>query len=187
MQLTKLRLFAAHGYAGVTLRGLAGELGQSPTAAYRYFDCKADIFTAARVRASERFARVQEEVSRGSGQPLERLSRLGTAYIQFAIDEPDAYRLIFELKPPDTVRSAELKAASERAFAPLRETIGCVVDAGVLHGDAHELAHLFWAGLHGLASLHLAGKLDHGRSLEQLRDPMKRLLFLGSREQEFGR
>jgi len=174
------RLFAEHGYEGVTLRALAAALGQSHTASYRYFGGKAEIFTAARIAAYQRFTEVQELARRETSDPAERLSRLGEAYVQFAIDEPDAYRLMFELKQPPAARSAEVCDAEDGGWLPIRETIGDAVNAGLLEGDANELAHLFWAGLHGIVSLHLAGKLNHGLELEELREPMKRLLFAGS-------
>jgi AcrR family transcriptional regulator len=174
-------LFADRGYAGVTLRALAKALGRSPTAAYRYFEGKAEIFAAARTAAYRRFAEAQERAVRGGAGPLERLARLGSAYVQFAVDEPDAYRLMFELKQPEAGRSAALREAEDRAWAPLRETIEAVVDAGHLRGDPHEVTHLFWAGMHGVVSLQLAGKLSHGLALEDLDGPMKRLLFLGGR------
>lgn len=172
-------LFAELGYDGVTLRAIAKSLGRSPAAPYRYFESKADIFNAARVAAYHRFAGAQEYAARDTDDPAQRLSLLGDAYVQFAIDEPDAYRLMFELKPSEAPRSDKLLEAAERAWAPIREAAGSAVEAGVLRGDAHELAHLLWAGLHGVVSLHLAEKFRHGLALEELREPMKRLLFSG--------
>jgi AcrR family transcriptional regulator len=174
------RLFATHGYEGVTLRGLAKDLGQSPTAAYRYFDGKAAIFTAARTAAYHRFSEAQERATREGTNPADSLDRLGSAYVEFARRDPDAYRLMFELKQPEQARTDELSEAEQRGWAPLRETIEAAVDAGLLVGDPPELAHLFWAGLHGIVSLHLAGKLRHGLALEDLQHPMKQLLFVGT-------
>lgn len=172
-------LFAELGYQGVTLRAIAKALGQSHTAPYRYFDGKSEIFTAARLAAYARFAEAQEQACRESGDPVDCLARLGTAYVQFAIDAPDAYRLMFELKQPGAASSPELLAAESRAWSPLRDTVEAAVGAGRLRGDANVLAHLLWAGLHGIVSLHLAGKLSHGLGLDALHEPMKQLLFLG--------
>jgi AcrR family transcriptional regulator len=172
-------LFAERGFEGVTLRSLAEMLGQSPTAAYRYFDGKAAIFTAARIAAYQRFAEAQEQAARESDEPAQRLSLLGTAYTRFALEEPDAYRLMFELKQPLEGRTDALREAEVRAWTPLRDGIGAAVEASLLEGDPDSLAHLFWAGLHGIASLHLAGKLSHGLGLEELCEPMKQLLFVG--------
>ncbi|MCP5042292.1 MAG: TetR/AcrR family transcriptional regulator [bacterium] len=172
-------LFAELGYDGVTLRAIAGTIGQSPAAPYRYFESKAAIFHAARIAAYRRFATAQEEAAAKASDPADRLSRLGDAYVQFAVDEPDAYRLMFELKPTDATSSDELDRAGTLAWNPLHRAIAEAVDAGVLLGDAEQLAHLFWAGLHGIVSLQLADKFRHGLDLEALREPMKRLLFAG--------
>ena len=57
------RRFAKQGYAGVSLRGLAGELGCSATTPYRYFRDKDEIFAAVRARAFARLADASEAVS----------------------------------------------------------------------------------------------------------------------------
>ncbi len=38
------------------------------------------------------------------------------------------------------------------------------------------MTHLLWAALHGVVSLHLAGKLKSGRTFEQLSQEMLKLL-----------
>lgn len=87
---------------------------------------------------------------------------------------------MFELKQPEASRTSELEDAEDRAWSPLRDSVAVAVDEDLLQGDPDELAHLFWAGVHGVASLHLAGKLRHGLELEHLRLPMQRLLFSGN-------
>jgi WHG domain-containing protein len=52
----------------------------------------------------------------------------------------------------------------------------------VLAGDPLTLAHQYWAGLHGLVSLHLAGKLGLGRSARELLDPLLDALLDGARK-----
>ncbi|MEM7411340.1 MAG: TetR/AcrR family transcriptional regulator [Myxococcota bacterium] len=171
-------LFAAHGYEGVTLRALAQALGRSHTAAYRYFEGKAEIFAATRIAAYRRFAEAQEQALRATDDHRERLSRLGESYIRFGLESPDAYRLMFELKrlaDSDATREAE-----DRAWQPLRDAVSDAIDAGDLQGDPDVVAHLLWAGLHGLLSLHLAGKLRHGVSFEDLAQPMRTMLRVGN-------
>jgi hypothetical protein len=58
------------------------------------------------------------------------------------------------------------------------------VDAGLLQGDVDLLAHGFWAGVHGLVSLHLAGKLAHGTGIAELTGPLLRQLVSGSAARE---
>lgn len=161
------RLFAERGYEGVTLRAVASELGVSPMTPYRYVRDKAELLTLVRTEAFRRFADGQEAAAAGESDPIERLRRLARAYVAFATGEPDAYRMMFELAQPSTA-SAELASESMRAIAPLQSAAAEAVSRGELEGDPLSSAHLLWATTHGLVSLHLAGKLELGRTLEPL-------------------
>lgn len=162
------RLFAEYGYEGVTLRGISAELGCSPMTPYRYFKGKEEIFASVRTAVYERFAAAQEEASRAVDDPMERLARLGDAYVRFAFDEPDAYRIMFELHQDTEGDYPALEAVTERTWAPMRRAVGDAITAGVLQGDPDVVAHILWAGLHGVISLHLAGKLIMGVPVEEL-------------------
>jgi AcrR family transcriptional regulator len=160
------RLFAAQGYEAVTMRAVAAELGVSAMTPYRYFDGKEGLFAGVRAEAFRRFADRLEAALAGSGDPLARLRRLKQAYVGFAVDEPDAYRIMFELAQPSPDHP-ELTAQSARAFATLHDSVAAAVKVGALRGDPLTIAHLVWADTHGLVSLHLAGKLV-GRTLAEL-------------------
>ena len=62
----------------------------------------------------------------------------------------------------------ELEAEQARAFSYLHEAVQASVEAGLLEGESLPRAHYLWAQIHGLVSLHLAGKLVMGCSLEEL-------------------
>lgn len=160
------RLFAEQGYEAVTMRAVAEALGVSAMTPYRYVAGKEELFALVRTEAFRRFAeRLEAALARG-GDPVEKLRRLKQAYVGFALDEPDAYRIMFELRQPDPSH-AELAAQSRRAFGALHRTVAEAVEAGLLDGDPLTVAHLLWASTHGLVSLHLAGKLA-GRTIAQL-------------------
>jgi AcrR family transcriptional regulator len=162
-----MRLFARRGYQAVTMRALAAALRVSPMTPYRYFAGKEALFARVRAEAFRRFAETLEAALPGRGDALARLLRLKRAYLGFALEQPDAYRIMFELRQGPG-RDPELLAQSRRAFAALHGTVAEAVDGGALAGDPLTIAHLLWAGAHGLVSLHLAGKLVSGRSLAQL-------------------
>lgn len=50
---TALSLFAAHGYEGVSMRDIAGEIGISKAALYRHYEGKREIFNAIVKRMEE--------------------------------------------------------------------------------------------------------------------------------------
>jgi len=160
------KLFAEQGYEAVTMRALAEALGVSAMTPYRYVAGKEELFALVRTEAFRRFAdRLEQALVRGR-EPMARLRRLKQAYVEFALAEPDAYRIMFELRQPDPSH-AELAAQSRRAFGALHRTVAEAVAAGALAGDPLTLAHLLWASTHGLVSLHLAGKLA-GRTIAEL-------------------
>ena len=157
-----MHLFAERGYGGVTMRALAAALGVSAMTPYRYFAGKEELFAMVRAEAFRRFAEVLEAALAGRATALERLRRLKRAYIGFALDERDAYRIMFELRQPDPANHPDLVAQSRRAFGALHRTVAEAVEAGLLSGDARRIAYVLWADTHGLVSLYLAGKLGGG-------------------------
>ncbi len=162
------RLFARDGYEAVTMRAVADALGVSAMTPYRYVRNKAELFGLVRADAFRRFADHLEHALGRGGAPLARLRRLKHAYIRFALDDEDGYRIMFELSQPDPRRHAELRREARRAFGCLEREVEAAVRAGAREGDPLTVAHLLWASTHGLVSLHLAGKLAMGRSLEVL-------------------
>ncbi len=167
-----MRLFADHGYEGVTLRTIAAELGVSPMTPYRYFQGKDDIVESVRVLAYERFADASEAAVAGIDDPLDRLRALGHGIARFALEQPHAYRHMFELAQPGTPPPPGQIEEAGRGWAVLRAAIVDAMALGRLAGDPDTVAHLFWAGLHGLLALHLAHKLVIGRTLDDLLDPL---------------
>jgi AcrR family transcriptional regulator len=162
------RLFARDGYRAVTLRAIAAELGTSAMAPYRYFENKAEIFAMVRAEGYRRFADAQQRAFASSSDPLARLLEMRSAYVRFALDHPDEYRVMFELHQEPEERHPELSRESHRAFTLLEEAARLAIDAHVLAGEPTTVAHLLWSSLHGMVSLHLAGKLTLGCSLEDL-------------------
>jgi AcrR family transcriptional regulator len=177
------RLFAERGYPGVTLRALATELGVSPMTPYRYFRDKDDIFAAVRAAGFRRFADAQEAAYAAESDPERRLRALARSYVQFGRGEPHAYRIMFEMNPLTGVeRYPELVAQQIRGWEPLQRGVAAAIASGALAGDATHLAHVFWAGVHGIVSLHLAGtyKLIE-EDLDHIVDAMETTLFEGNR------
>jgi len=161
-------LFAEHGYRGVTLRSVAAELGVSPMTPYRYFENKEELFAMVRTEAFRRFADAQRDAAKGARGPAEELQALGAAYVEFALDEPDAYHIMFELRQAPAGTYPDLEQEQARSFSYLLAAVAGVIDAGFMGGEPLHQAHFLWAKVHGLISLHLAGKLEMGCSLGDL-------------------
>jgi AcrR family transcriptional regulator len=175
------RRFVERGAHGVSMRQLADELGCSPMTPYRYFKDKEEILAAVRTAAFDRFAAVMEAAaasSRGNARAMARA--VGEAYFRFALAQPDSYRLMFDLSQPDQDRYPDLARALARARRTMSAYMERLVATGVLHGDPTLLGHVFWAGVHGIVVLHLAGKLPGKPDARAIHREMMRLLVAGA-------
>lgn len=172
-----LKAFAEHGIDGMSLRGLAAAAGCSRTTPYRYFRNKADILAAVRQAEFQRMADELERVALGESDFGEKLEALARAYLNFALDRPDAYRVMYSINQSDEQHYPELIEQISRSQQPMALAVKEAIDAGLIEGDPSNIGHIFWAGLHGIASLHLADKLRLGRGIEELTEVMIRSLY----------
>jgi AcrR family transcriptional regulator len=174
------RLFAQRGFEGVTMRAVAEELSLSAMALYRYVADKQELLVLVRTHAFRRFADAQERAYASADRPLERIRALEQAYVVFALAEPDAYRIMFELRQ-NGGDHPELLREVERSFSYLRKAVEAAVKAKIVPGDALSNAHVAWATVHGAVSLHLAGKLTLGRDLLSLMDYLVQVFEVSSK------
>ncbi len=161
-------LFAERGAEAVTMRELAQALGVSAMTPYRYFKDKDAILAAVRAAAFNRFAAALEAAGAGSGDALAHSRAAGEAYIEFALSEPQAYRLMFDLNQPTESDYPELQAALTRARRTMTTHVEALIAEGLLTGDAEMIGHMFWASLHGVLMLRLSDKLSPGVDAAQL-------------------
>lgn len=173
-------LFESRGREGFTMRDLAARLGVSPMTPYRYFKDKDAILAAIRARAFNRFAAALEDAWARPGDAPSRASAAGEAYIRFALDDPTAYKLMFDLSQDDSKYPALAKAA-ERAQQTLTRHIKPLVEQGLLAGDPDLIGHVFWTVLHGALMLKFAGKLE--RNFRAVLDAAFRALTTGFQPQ----
>ncbi|MFM0556198.1 TetR/AcrR family transcriptional regulator [Paraburkholderia sediminicola] len=148
--------FATRGAEGVTMRELARELGCSAMTPYRYFRDKDEILAMVRAAAFNRFAARLEAAAKTATETDH--SVVSEAYVAFALDEPHAYRLMFDLAQQASVYP-ELATASQRAWRMLGTHFEQLVAAGILEGDPQLIGYAYWASLHGFTMLALANQL----------------------------
>ncbi len=174
--------FATEGRDGVSMRQLADALGCSPMTPYRYFRNKDEILAAVRTAAFERFAAALERgASKARGDLGAQGRAVGEAYIRFALSEPEAYRLMFDLSQPHPDRYPELVRATARARHLMSASLEKLVEAGIFAGDPQLLGYVFWATMHGLIVLRLAGKLPAKPDFRTIQREAMRLLAAGAR------
>jgi AcrR family transcriptional regulator len=174
-------MFVAQGYDAVTMRAIARRIEYSPTAIYFHFADKESLFQElCRVdflRLGGLFARIARVAD-----PLERLRALGQAYVEFALQHPQHYRLMFMTPGPGGQSDAALAHKGnpeEDAYGLLRQTVAEAVERGLLRpelADVDEVSQLVWAGVHGIVSLHIAKGNDAWVEWRPARDTAARLI-----------
>lgn len=175
------RHIARDGPHGASMRAIATEMGWTAASLYRYYASKAALLDATRAAAYERFSNCIEAAGQSGGDMWDTSRAIGDAYADFAFREPAAYQLIFAFEQDEADKSAELRAAQARAGNLMTRYVRDMVKAGLLEGDADHIAHAYWAVLHGLVVLQMAGKLDPALPFDTLRHSAARLITRGAR------
>jgi AcrR family transcriptional regulator len=173
-------LFARHGVAGVTMRQIAAELGCSPTAAYRYFKSKDEILAAVRTAAFNRFCDVIEEATRSSPDPRRSARNVGQAYLGFALERPDAYRMMFDVSQADVTGDEGLSEALLRAKRGMVTYLAPLTDKRLPHGELVALGQMLWACAHGLVMLRFSGVIPNDAELRQLHEKTMSAIVRGA-------
>lgn len=182
-------LFSTHGYEAVTMRAVADAIEYTPTAIYHHFESKQALVTELCHSDFESLARHFVKAA-AIADPVERIGRVGEAYLEFAGLHPNHYRFMFLTRIPHVQHSEEFLAATrdnpeKDAYAFLRRACAEAIETGRLRPeltDADEVAQICWASLHGLISLHLLKGQESWVPLRDLKATARqaiRVLFRG--------
>ncbi len=148
------RLFLTEGFEHATMRRIAAEVGVSPTAIYLHFADKEAILDAI---AEHFFSALLLELEASQECDLPPLARYRAgvrAYVEFAVERPDEYRLTFQrrLSPGPRPPCHEI-AVADRSFAILQGAVGELAEQGIFRPvDPLLGAEAIWCALHGLTS-----------------------------------
>ena len=142
----------ASGVGAFSVREAARAAGVSSGAAYRHFSEKDRLLAAVGL---EGFSILAEQTARASAgsSGVDRLRAIGRAYITFASDEPNLFRLMFSQICKVEVKVDEARAlAVPSAWTQLHEALAEVTRTETSEVD-EDLAALAWSTAHGAASL----------------------------------
>ncbi len=174
-----MRRFTEHGADGLTMRTLAADVGCSPMKAYRYFRDKDELISAMRAMAFDRFAHALETAAAGVDDARAKATAIGEAYVAFALENREAYGLMFASGPLDADTAPEVLRARTRADRSMIGYVEAMIADGVLRGDPRVIGQMFWAAVHGVVMLELTGVLTRGAGADTLRRELMRTLFIG--------
>jgi AcrR family transcriptional regulator len=150
------------------LREATQMVGVVPNAAYRHFADRDELLAAVCVEAMrELAARMAAGVARVRGKhgdaaaARRRLRAIGTAYLEFACQEPGLFATAFALPQQHNYGAADGGTGPERMpLDYLRAGLDELVDAGVLDRRRRDgVEYPIWSAVHGLAVLTGQGPL----------------------------
>lgn len=172
-----LDLLHRRGLEAVTMRNVARKLGVGAMTLYTYVDGQNEL----RVEmARQGFGLLSDRCEAASTLDapgtIQQKWRGGTrAYVQFAIDNPNLYDLMFHVPPARAGAAASvMRSEFGRFFDKVREhQSGGHLTPGEADLKAQHQAERCWIALHGLASLAIADRLSVvGVDIDRLLDDL---------------
>lgn len=155
-------LYLAEGLEGFSMRQLARRVGVTAPALYRHYENREAVLAEVVGEAYQRLVRYLYRALEGD-TPVERFRRAGMAYLDFALENPSLYQMLYASRDVLGMErlSEEARAQSCAIGQFWRDRVREVMDAGFLEeGDPEQVALTLWSHAHGLVALHLRGMLE---------------------------
>lgn len=146
----------------VSIRAVAEAVGVTPPSIYRHFSDKDTLLLEVCSHSFEHFTTALEEVIDAGAPPEDQLADLGHAYIRYAREFPEHYRIMFMSRFELSAQAyAEEMMTEASSFGLLLRISQGLIDAGSVRPEIAErgalhVGILCWATVHGLASLLVA-------------------------------
>jgi AcrR family transcriptional regulator len=148
-----LELLEEGGATALSLRAVARRAGVSPTAPYRHYADRNALVSAV---AAVGYRQLADQLAAAHPSPStpDELAAVAIAYVQFALQRPALFRVMFA-EPCDPDNSERVAAT-----AVITEYVEAIVRNSFPGSDPGAMSTAVWALVHGLAFLCLDGKLD---------------------------
>ncbi len=150
------RIFVADGYEAATIRKIADEVGVSSTALYMHFRDKDQILLEICTGAMEELLASNREISAMPIDAVARVRMMLEAYVNFAIQHPNAYRLVFCSSPvmDEIRRQHEAMQIGAECLDRFASVIREIAAQGRLRvGDPRSVHQVLWSACHGMITL----------------------------------
>lgn len=149
-------ILAEEGLEALSMRAVAARVGLSATALYNYVENKQALVDRVVARGFRRFESDMWRAVEGfpSGG-FDRLRALGAAYLRFARENQQYFKIMFTIQPEDRREIEALPGEGGRRI--LREAVADAIASGAIRAADPDLVALYlWSSVHGVATLSLA-------------------------------
>jgi len=154
-------LYLSEGIEGFSMRKLAHCVGCTAPALYRHYENKEEVMRDVVADAYRQFAQYLYRALEGS-DALERFLLAGRSYVDFALDQPSLYEIIYV---PDSVLARPGGETPETNPACAigqfwADRVREMMEAGFLRvGDPYGTSMTLWGHTHGLITIYHRGLL----------------------------
>ena len=158
-----VEILAGDGVGGLSLRKVAKQAGVSHAAPYAHFADKQALIAAISTEGFKQlYSQIQAVIQTYQTIPETLLIEVAWAYVQFALNEPDRFKLMFSSVLEKEKDYPDFVEISQKNFHQLVEIVEICQQAEVLKKDASDLLALsLWGTVHGFVSLLLEGQISH--------------------------
>jgi len=154
-----MKMFLEDGYAKTSIRNIADAIEYSPGTIYLYYKDKDELLYEVQADAYQQLLAVFR-VHATSEDPVEKLRQLGRTYINFGLENPELYDLMFIIRAPTNVDETTHKDNGGAAYDYLTDVMKKCIDQDLIRMKSVELGSLqLWSMVHGLVSLNLRCRL----------------------------
>lgn len=159
-------LLIKEGFGKISMRRIAGRANITATSIYLHFESKDDLLLTLIEESIKKLKQalsdaVNDAVTKEYGL-IDQLRILADTYINYALDHPQEYEIIYMVRPEEMPRYPKDKFRDVRSAYELIANI--IREAN--HNEYAEAedslisAYTFWAQLHGVVSVILNKRLD---------------------------
>lgn len=142
----------------MSIRAVADKVGRTSPAIYLHFPDKDTLIHSTCDRMFQRLADFSAEAQEPFEGPLERIRACALSYVEFAVERPAIYRVLFMGSDDWKSEMGTLEHLRDTvAFRSLYDNVVAAYEEGLFVGPGPELSSLgMWLSVHGLASLLIA-------------------------------
>jgi AcrR family transcriptional regulator len=148
--------------SAVTIRSVAAEVGVSQAAVYLHFQSRDELVYEAGYRFLAQHEADLDARIAATADPLERITRRGEAYVDFALEHPGTFHLLLmgsgRERNPDRYEGYD-RVEDTGPGALVADLRQAMQEGRIPRRDPRLAAMVLWAGVHGAASL-LVSLLD---------------------------
>ncbi len=163
----------------LTMRAVAAAVGVTPPSLYLHFSDKAELLEAVVARGFRSFDALLEDAGEQASSPCEALRQRCLAYVDFALDRPGEYRVLFSavgLGPQALGKESNRPHPGAASFLALVRSVEACTRG---NGDGFLRAIQLWSFLHGLVDLTITKPEFPCPAVNEVIDATLRKLGLG--------